>query len=211
MKKIKKDFPLFHRSSFFFKLCQKWGNGKVNFFSLSQTTALSAGWRCWGTVYLPQIFMRKCTNATVQKPKLWSSCCFPPILFLPWSVFLTSHNSVFNLLFLTFCLIWSMLSTSLYLLLFSWYRKVAGSIPLVCMLKCPWVKILNHAPDMLVGTLHGIHRHQCINVWINYCESLWTEASPKCPQCKCKYTSDMTQTWLQKNVSLCLQDVWMTG
>ena len=23
-------------------------------------------------------------------------------------------------------------------------------------------------PDVLVGTLHGSHRHQCMNVYINY-------------------------------------------
>ena len=39
------------------------------------------------------------------------------------------------------------------------------------------------APDMLVGTLHGSHRHQCIN----YCESLWTQASAKC---ECKSDAD---------------------
>ena len=44
-------------------------------------------------------------------------------------------------------------------------------------------KILNPktAPDVLVGTLHGSHGHQCMN----YCQSLWTKASAKCPKCKC--------------------------
>ena len=38
---------------------------------------------------------------------------------------------------------------------------------------------------MLVGTLHGSHHHQCINVHMNYCKLLWTKASAKCPKCKC--------------------------
>ena len=123
VEKMKKDFPLFHRGSgffvvfFFFKSYQKWGNGKVNFFLLSQTTVVSAGWQCWGAAYFPQIYLRKRTNASVQKPRLWSSGCLPPILFPPWSLFLTSHNNVFNLLFLTFCLIWSMCCQHY----FTWY------------------------------------------------------------------------------------------
>ena len=36
------------------------------------------------------------------------------------------------------------------------------------------------APDVLVGTLHGNHRHQCMNVCMNYCKSLLTKASAKC-------------------------------
>ena len=36
------------------------------------------------------------------------------------------------------------------------------------------------APDMLVSTFHGSHRHQCMNVW--------TKASAKCPKCKCHAT-----------------------
>ena len=51
----------------------------------------------------------------------------------------------------------------------SCYQKVAGSIPLVCMSKCPLGKILNlkTAPDVLVGTLHGSH---------------WTQVSAKYPK-----------------------------
>ena len=38
-------------------------------------------------------------------------------------------------------------------------------------------KILNQtAPDVLVGTLHDSHHHQCVN----YCESLWTKVLAKC-------------------------------
>ena len=35
------------------------------------------------------------------------------------------------------------------------------------------------APDVLIGTLHGSHCHQCMNVCMNYCKS--TKA--KCPKC----------------------------
>ena len=37
-------------------------------------------------------------------------------------------------------------------------------------------KILNSkiAPDVLVGTLHGSHRHQCMNACINLCK--WTKS-----------------------------------
>ena len=38
---------------------------------------------------------------------------------------------------------------------------------------------------VLVGTLHGSHRHQCMNVCMNYCKSLWTEESDEWPKCKC--------------------------
>ena len=36
------------------------------------------------------------------------------------------------------------------------------------MSKCPWAKhwTPKTAPDVLGGTLHGSHRHQCMNVWI---------------------------------------------
>ena len=40
-------------------------------------------------------------------------------------------------------------------------------------------KILNS--DVLVCTLHGSHPHQCMNPCMNYCKSLWTKASAKCP------------------------------
>ena len=42
------------------------------------------------------------------------------------------------------------------------------------------------APDVLVCSLHGSYHHQCMNVRMNYCKSLWTKASAKCPQCKCR-------------------------
>ena len=37
-------------------------------------------------------------------------------------------------------------------------------------------------PKVLVGTLHGINHHQCMNVCMNYCKLLWTKASAKCPK-----------------------------
>ena len=42
------------------------------------------------------------------------------------------------------------------------FQKVAGSIPLVCMSKCPWARYWN--PNC---TLHGSHHHQCMNVCMN--------------------------------------------
>ena len=42
------------------------------------------------------------------------------------------------------------------------------------------------APDVLVCSLHGSYHHQCMNVRMNYCKLLWTKASAKCPQCKCR-------------------------
>ena len=55
----------------------------------------------------------------------------------------------------------------------------------VSLLECRWFhppglhvevslsKILNPKllTDVLVGTLHGSHRHQCMNVCMNHCES----------------------------------------
>ena len=60
--------------------------------------------------------------------------------------------------------------------------------PLVCMSKCH--RAINETPNCswCAGRhLHGSHRHQCMNVCINYCKSLWTKASAKCPTCKCKW------------------------
>ena len=91
----------------------------------------------------------------------------------------------------------------------SCYLKVAGSLPLVCMLTCPGQDTKPQtAPDVLVTTLHGSRHHQCMNACMNYCKSLWTKASDKCPECKfvtcltCKSTQSY-QSWisLQKLVS----------
>ena len=38
------------------------------------------------------------------------------------------------------------------------------------------------APDVPVSTLHGHHHYQCMNVCMNYCQSLLTKASAKCPK-----------------------------
>ena len=46
------------------------------------------------------------------------------------------------------------------------------------------------ALDVLVGTLHGSHRHQCMNVCMNYCKSLWTKAfGLNSLKCKCMQRS----------------------
>ena len=49
-------------------------------------------------------------------------------------------------------------------------------------------KILNPttAPDVLVGTLHDSQHHPSMNVFTNYCKSIWPKASAKCPKCKFK-------------------------
>ena len=41
-------------------------------------------------------------------------------------------------------------------------------------------KILN--PKLLVGTLHGSHRHQSLNACMNYCKLIWTKVSANCPK-----------------------------
>lgn len=55
------------------------------------------------------------------------------------------------------------------------YWKVAGSIPPVYWRywtpNCCWRA--------------GQH-HPCMNVCVNYCKSLWTKTSDKCPKCTCK-------------------------
>ena len=62
----------------------------------------------------------------------------------------------------------------------AWYRKVAGLIPLFCMLTCPRTDSEPQtAPDVLVGILHGNNHQQCMNVCVNYCKLLWTKASDK--------------------------------
>ena len=48
---------------------------------------------------------------------------------------------------------------------------------LICLSGRYWTQT---APDVLVGTLHGSHLHQCMN----YCQLLWTKASAKCPKRK---------------------------
>ena len=75
------------------------------------------------------------------------------------------------------------------------YRKVTGSVPLVCMSKCSWARYEPQTtPDVLVGTLHGSHHHQCMNVCVNYYTLRWTKACVKC--CKC------TNEWkIQKSTS----------
>ena len=65
--------------------------------------------------------------------------------------------------------------------------QVTGLTPLVCM--CPSVLGQDTepqtAPDALVGTLHGSHHHQCMNVCVNYCKSLWTMHLLNALTCKC--------------------------
>ena len=38
------------------------------------------------------------------------------------------------------------------------------------------------APDVQLGTLHGSYRHHFMNLCVNYCKTLWTKASDKCPK-----------------------------
>ena len=57
------------------------------------------------------------------------------------------------------------------------YWKVAGSIPLVSMSLGQDTEPQT-VPDVLVGTLHGSHRHQCM-------KSIWAKTTAKCRKCKC--------------------------
>ena len=55
----------------------------------------------------------------------------------------------------------------------SCYLKVAGLILLVCMSKCLWVR--NWTPNCSwCSGCHGSHHH---HQRLNYCQSLWTQAS----------------------------------
>ena len=68
----------------------------------------------------------------------------------------------------------------------SCYLKIiiAGSIPLVCMSKCPWAKTEPQtSPDVLLSTSHGSPCHQCMNVCMNYCQCHWANMSAKCSKC----------------------------
>ena len=69
----------------------------------------------------------------------------------------------------------------------SCHWKVAGLIPLVCVLKCPWAGYWTpKAPDVLVGTLHDSHHHQCMNVWITvsrFGQKRLLKCPKKTPQC----------------------------
>ena len=58
----------------------------------------------------------------------------------------------------------------------SCYQKVAGSIPPVYMSKCPWMRYWTTICSWCAG-----RHHQCVNVFMNYCQSLWTEASDNRP------------------------------
>ena len=56
------------------------------------------------------------------------------------------------------------------------------------------------APDVLVGTLHRSHRHQCANVCMNYCKWLWTKGVCSnvnvtfvCPTYKCVVLRSTTE------------------
>ena len=72
----------------------------------------------------------------------------------------------------------------------SYYWKVASSIPLVCMSKCHWARYWTPNCFCCAGRQLAWQPPPCMNVCMNYCQSLWTKASAKCPKCKwcpCKH------------------------
>ena len=66
------------------------------------------------------------------------------------------------------------------------------------------------APDVLVGTLHNSHHHQRMYVCMNYCKSLWANASAKCPKCEAvayKCNNSPATKWTDNN-SLRIENYW---
>ena len=53
----------------------------------------------------------------------------------------------------------------------------------VLLLEGCWLDSPGLHVQMLVSTLHGSHCHQCLNVCMNYCKSLWAKVSAKRPKC----------------------------
>ena len=86
----------------------------------------------------------------------------------------------------------------------SCYRKVAGSIPLVCMWKCP------NCP-WCAGRHLAWQPPPSVCECRNYCESLWTKASDKC-WCRwqsCSKTTEVLYLWtLKKNFPHEGYNVW---
>ena len=61
-----------------------------------------------------------------------------------------------------------------------WYQKVSGRL----LVRFPWSscrRVLGQDTERP----NCSHCHQCINVCIHYCWSLWTKASAQCPKCVC--------------------------
>ena len=86
---------------------------------------------------------------------------------------------------------WLWLSgTASVLLLEGFWFDSAGLHVKVSLGKIPNLKLL-----LMFCTLHGSHCHQCMNVFMNYCKSLWTKVSAKCPKCKC--FSWLQETWIK--------------
>ena len=55
-------------------------------------------------------------------------------------------------------------------------------------------------------TLHGSHRHQCMNVCMNYCESHWTRAPAK--YLKCKSSLSLTDLCSPTNITHVWYLIW---
>ena len=75
----------------------------------------------------------------------------------------------------------------------SCYQKVAGLISLVCMSKFPWARYWT--PNC---SWCAVHRHQCMNVCMNFCKWFWSKASAKCCKCKCSLEAkkESKNTWV---------------
>ena len=79
-----------------------------------------------------------------------------------------------------------------------YYRKVAGLIPQVCMLKCPWSRYRTSNSSGCAGQ-HLAWHHQCMNVLITvslFGQKLLINAL----KCKCKIHTFVFNT---RNIKLC--------
>ena len=64
----------------------------------------------------------------------------------------------------------------------SCYRKVTGLFPLVCMLKCPWARYWTRNCSWCAGPHLAWQPPPSVYKCMNYCKTLWTKASAKCPK-----------------------------
>ena len=60
-------------------------------------------------------------------------------------------------------------------------RTVAGLIPLVCMSKCPWARYWTPNCFWCAGRQLARQPPPSVCECMNYCKTLWTEESDKCP------------------------------
>ena len=71
----------------------------------------------------------------------------------------------------------------------SCYRKVVGSIPLVCMLKCPWARCWTPNCSWCAGRHLAWQPSPSVYECMNYCKSLWTSVAVSA---KCQFKGDIS-------------------